>query len=66
MSRDSDRGLMLHPGVTALTLRALHRHDGHYPFLDRFRQRWRARCGVWRARSGRPAGRSAARRGSLV
>ena len=59
MSRDSDRSLMLDPGVTALTLRALHRHDGHYPFLDRFRQRWRAR-------SGRPAGRSAARRGSLV
>jgi hypothetical protein len=55
MSRDSDRGLMLDPGITALTLRALHRRDGHYPFLDRFRRRGHARRWAWPWRLGQPS-----------
>jgi hypothetical protein len=53
MHQQSDRRLMLDPGMTALALRGLHRPDGHYPFLDRFRSgRRRTTDWTWLARIG--------------
>jgi hypothetical protein len=35
-----NRRITLDPGLTALTLRGLHRPNGHYPFIERH-TRWR-------------------------
>jgi hypothetical protein len=65
MAQQSDRRLMLDPGITALALRGLHRRDGHYPFLDRFRSRRRRTAAWgWLARIGPRVTRPAIRRGS--
>jgi hypothetical protein len=39
MNRYDTRHLTLDPGLTVLALRGLQRRDGHYPFIDAWRQR---------------------------
>ncbi len=39
------RRITLDPGLTALTLRGLHRRDGHYPFIEQHTRRRRLRVG---------------------
>jgi hypothetical protein len=57
------RGIVLDAGLAALTLRALHEPDGHYPFLDRVMRRGPS---VFRRRRLASAGPSASRRDSIV
>jgi len=37
------RNVTLDPGLTVLALRGLREHDGHYPFIERFRRRRQSR-----------------------
>ena len=55
MSRIPQRRLVLDPGLTAITLRALHVPGGHYPFLDPAR---RSRARRWRPGLARLLGRA--------
>jgi hypothetical protein len=43
MSSYDPRRVMLDSGLTVLALRGLRERDGHYPFIDRFTNRHRAR-----------------------